>query len=285
MQNAYEMLELFRDNIGEATAAHWSDKLLLRRLNVEQLEVGRLVIDSPGDWLLKKSASITPVASVITLPSDCLRPAYIEEVASGRQIPIRGTIRERRMGRQPGTSLSVGLIEAYFYGAFLEVNMENYGQAVYVWYQPRIVDLHAGKCGPSTDETHVHFESEHWPNGTDDYYKDVVVEVRDSSSHVLNVGQAITTYVGATFLATVGTVAVTPESGDFYGTVSVLPKELLGWVVLRATVKALARPSSTFEKELFSFWRAELKVAKEEAEQFLATRLSGSTYTRIVEDY
>lgn len=281
--NAYEMLELLRDNIGEKSEAHWSDKLLLRRLNAEQREVSRLVLDSPGDWLLKKSDAITPSSSLITLPSDCVRPAYIEEVSSGRNIPIRGTVRERRVGRQPGTSLSAGVIEAYFKGAYLEVNSDSYGEQVYVWYQPRIPDLHAGECGNGTGATAIVFEGQNWPNGQNDYYNGSLVEVRDNQNHVLNVRQEITDYVGATFTATIAGSAATPAVNDFYGTISLLPEELHMWIVLRATVRALAKPSSTFEKELFSFWRAEMGKAKEEAEEFLATRISGSTYTRIVE--
>jgi len=86
-----------------------------------------------------------------------------------------------------------------------------------------------------------------------------------------------------TVTATIAAPIATPASGDFYGTVSELPKELLGLVVLRATVKAMAKPSSTFEKEIFAFYRAELKNAQNEAEEFLSTRLSGSTYVRIAE--
>lgn len=284
MRNAYEMLELLRDNVGEGTEAHWKDKLLLRRLNVEHLEVGRLCLDSPGDWLMKKSSALTPVSSLITLPSDCVRPAYIEEVSSGRTIPIRGTVRERRLGRAPGTSLGVGAAEAHFFGNYLEVNMDSYGEAVYVWYQQRVIDLHAGLCGSGSGATTVIFEATHWPNGVDDYYKDAVVEVRDATSHVLNARQAVTAYDAGTFAATIATAAVAPAENDFYGTLSILPPELLNWVVLRATVRALAKPSSTFEKELFGFWRAELRVAKEEAEEFLATRLSGSVYTRMAEE-
>ena len=283
MENAYEMLELLRDNVGETEESHWTDKLLLQRLNIENRDVGRLCLDSPGDWLIKKSASLTPSSSRLTLPSDCVRPAYLEEVSSGRVIPVRGTVRERRMGRQAGTTLSAGTIEAYLFGGLIEVNMDSYANACYLWYQPRVKTLHAGVCGTGTGAAAVVFEAAHWPSGVDDYYNDIVLQVRDQTDHVLNVNQAISDYVGATFTATIASPAVTPASGDFYGTVSELPKELLGLVVLRATVKAIAKPSSTFEKEIFSFFRAELKKAQEEAEEFLATRLSGSTYTRIVE--
>lgn len=281
--NAYEMINLLRDNIGEAEAAHWSDRLLLLRLNAEQLEVGRFMLDSPGDYLMKKSTALTPVLSLITLPGDCVRPAYLEEVGSGRVIPIRGTIRERRLTRQPGTTLQSGTIEAHFFGDYLEVNKSSYGEPVYLWYQRRIVDLHTGVCGTGTGAAAVVFQAANWPSGVDDYYNDIVIQVRDVSNHLVNVNQAIADYDGGTFTAVIDSPAADPASGDFYGTVSVLPPELHNYILLRATVRALARPSSTFEKELFGFWRAELKTAKEEAEEFLASRLSGSTYTRITE--
>lgn len=281
--NTYEMLELLRDNAGEKKEAHWLDKLLLRRLNVAHRTVARLALDSPGDWLIKKSSALTPSSSLITLPTDCVRPAYIEEVSSGRVIPIRGTVRERRLGRAPGTTISAGTIEAYLLGGYIEVNQDSYGEEVYLWYQQRIPDLHAGECGNGTGAAAVVFEAQNWPNGQNDYYNGSYVEVRDKASHVLNARCEITDYVGSTFTATIASPTVTPAVNDIYGTVSLLPEELHNWIVLKATVSAIAKPSSTFEKELFSYLRAELKQAEEDGQEFLATRLSGSTYTRVVE--
>ena len=281
--NAYEMLEQVRYNIGETTEAHWKDKMLLRQLNMDHREVARKILDAPGDWLLKKSDSLTPSSSQLSLPSDCVKPAAIEEVSSGRVIPVRGTVRERRVGRMAGTSLSAGTVEAYLIGNKIEVNMDSYGEACYVWYQKRVIDLHAGLCGSSTDATHVQFELTHWPSGEDDYYNGVTVQVRDQSDHILNVDAVITDYTGQTASATITSAIATPASGDYYGTVSQLPVEVLPVVLLRSTVKALARPSSTFEKEIFSFYLSELKRAEEELDEFLATRISGSTYSRIVE--
>lgn len=281
--NAYEMLELLRNNIGETVESHWKDKLLLSQLNIEHRDVGRLVLDSPGDWLMKKSDSISPSSNQLALPSDCIRPAYIEEVTSGRKIPISGTVRERRLGRMPGVSIGAGTVEAYLIGNYVEINMDSFGEACYIWYQPRVKDLHAGVCGTGTGATTVVFEAAHWPSGVDDYYNDIVIQVRDQADNLLNVNEAISNYVGLTVTATIATPLAAPASGDFYGTVSQLPAELLGLIILRTTVRAMAKPSSTFEKEIFAFYRAELKNAQDEAERFLATRISGSTYTRIVE--
>jgi hypothetical protein len=281
--NAYEMLTLLRDNVGEAVEKHWTDLQLLRRLNAAHSRVYTKVANAPGDWLLKKSDSITPSSSQLSLPSDCLFPVYVEEVTSGFEIPIRGTVRERRGGRQVGTSLYTGTVEAFLIGNKIEVNQDSYANACYIWYQPRLVELHAGVCGSSTDATHVHFEAAHWPSGTDDYYNGIVVEVRDVSNHLLNVSTAITDYVGSTQLATVASVVATPAAGDFYGTISTLPLEFHPWVIAITTVEALARPSSTFEKEIFGFAKSNLRDLEDDMESLLATRLSGSTYVREME--
>ena len=281
--NSYEMLLMLRDNLGETVEKHWTDLMLLKRLNAAKDEVVTRVLNSPGDWLLKKSAAITPVNNQLTLPSDCVFPVYVEEVSSGLTIPIRGTIRERRGGRCIGTSLSLGT-EAYLIGNYIEINQESFSNPCYLWYQPRIIDLHAGLCAATvTDATHIGFELGHYPSGADDYYNGVTVEVRDSSSFVLNVSTPITDYVGSTGVATIASSVVTAVAGDFYGTVCGLPQELHEWIVVKATVRAYAKPSSTFEKEIFGFWRAELKSLEEEMEDFLSSRVSGSTYVREAE--
>ena len=275
---------MLRDNLGETVEKHWTDLMLLRRLNVAKDEVVTRVLNSPGDWLLKKSAAITPNSSgQLALPSDCVFPVYVEEVSSGITIPIRGTVRERRGSRTIGATL-LGGSEAYLIGNYIEINQDSFSNTCYLWYQPRIIDLHAGLCAATvTDATHVGFELGHYPSGTDDYYNGATLEVRDSSSFVLNVSTPITDYVGSTGVAAFAAAVVTPVAGDFYGTVCALPQELHEWIVVKATVRAYAKPSSTFEKEIFGFWRAELKSLEEEMEDFLSSRISGSTYVREAE--
>jgi len=281
--NAYEMLEQVRYNIGETEETHWKNRNLLRQMNLEHQEVARRVLDSPGDWLIKKSSAITPSSSQLSLPSDCVKPAAIEEVSSGRVIPVRGTVRERRVGRMAGTQISSGSVEAYLLGNVVEVNMDSYSEQCYIWYQQRVKWLHAGICGTSSDSTHIHFQLKLWPSGVDDYYNGVTIEVRDKNDYKLNVNTSITDYDGDTAIATVASTTNAPASGDFYGTVSQLPNEVLSLVILRTTVKALAKPSSTFEKEIFSFYQAELRRSEKEIEEFLSQRISGSVYSRIIE--
>ena len=83
--NAKDQLDLLRDYIGEASASHWSDLNLLRRLNVAQRKIAVNVAMTPGNWLVT-SASVTPSDSVITLPSDCGKPIYLEETTSGQPL-------------------------------------------------------------------------------------------------------------------------------------------------------------------------------------------------------
>jgi len=281
--DAYLMRRAIRSNIGESTASHWLNVDLVREMNIAHRAVATMVINAPGDWLLKQSASITPAASVITLPSDCVLPAYVEEVTSGTEIRVRGTVRERRLGRISGTSLGVGAIEAYMQGNTLVVNADNYVTPVYVWYQKRVLDLACGTCQASTEATSVYFNLANFPSGVDDYYVGETLKVWDASTFALNFSGVITDYAGLTGVASIADAAATPAANDKYGTVSVLPEELMELIILKTTVRSLAKPSSTFEKEIFSFFRAELREAIKAAERFLATRQSGSTYTRIVE--
>lgn len=278
--DAYEMRLQLRDNLGESVASHWTNAQLVRRLNIEHKAVARKVIDSPGDWLLKKSAALTPSSNQLTLPTDCLRPVYVEEVTSGRIIPIRGTIRERGGGRYPGYG---GTVEAYLIGNYIEVNQESYGNACYVWYQPRVLDLQSGTCQTGTDATSVYFNLANFPSGVDDYYNGVTLHVYDVSTNALNFNGLIADWTGLTGVAIIADAAAAPAATDKYGTVSPLPEEVHNLVVMRATVKGIAKPSSTFEKELFSFYRAELRKEEEDVEAFLASRLGDSTYTRITD--
>jgi len=209
-----------------------------------------------------------------------LRPVYVEEVTSGRVIPIRGTIRERSGRGFPGYG---GVTEAYLIGNYIEINIDNFGNTCYLWYQPSVVDLASGTCQTGTGTTSVCFDLANFPSGVDDYYNGVRLHVWDITSNALNFNGLITNYTGLTGIATIADAAAAPAALDKYGTVSPLPEEVHNLIIMRATVKAIAKPSSTFEKELFSFYRAELKKEEEDVEAFLMSRLGDSTYTRITD--
>ena len=102
MMNARYMVLDVRSGIGESTAAHWTDLEILRKLNLAQNKAYKILAQTDGDWLIKKDR-LTASSSVITLPSDCAKPAYLEDVSSETEIPILSSFRERRATRiDPG---------------------------------------------------------------------------------------------------------------------------------------------------------------------------------------
>jgi len=165
--NAYYMVKDVRDNIGEASASHWGDDDILRKINFSHRSRANELLSVPGDWLLT-SDELTPVASVITLPSDCVKPVYMEETVSGNPIPLNGNIRDRRLTRLSGTTLYSGIVEAYLKGNTLEVNMDNYSTAVTLWYQRRVPDLHMG-AESSVAASTLGFDLSKYPRYVADY--------------------------------------------------------------------------------------------------------------------
>ena len=143
--DTYTMLQLGRDFVAEVSASHWSDINFIHRLSVAQRKVAVLVQNYPGAWLLK-SANLTPVASVITLPSDCAKPVYLEETSSGQPLAWLENVKARRVSRTVGASLGgwVGAPEVYPLLGTLEVNQDSYTTEVTLWYDVRVPDLMAG---------------------------------------------------------------------------------------------------------------------------------------------
>jgi len=276
--NAYHMMLDVRDNIGEDAAAHWGDNDVLRKLNAAQRKVGNLFILSPGDWLVK-SANLTPVDSIITLPSDCAKPVYMEEESTGYAITLSGNIRDRSLSRVAGPILYDGAVEAYMLKDTIEVNYASYTTEVTLWYQQRIPDLHAGACGSNSAATILEFQLTNEPKRVDDYYNGVSVEVVDGTG--TGIVEDISDYIGSTYRATIeGTVA----SGDNYGTVSELPEEAHDLIVLEASQMLLAKPSSSIEPSVFKYMLERTKQAREDLEEWISTRVATHTHVRSVED-
>ena len=273
--NAYRMLEDLRDNCGEATAAHWDDAELLRKLNAAQRRIFFKVSMVPGDWLVK-SATLTPSASLITLPGDCAKPVYLEEVSSGRPININSNIRNRRVARPIGTTLYGGHIEAYLLKDYIEINMDSYTESCELWYQQRVVDLHAGTAGASSGAAALHLAAANEPNVNDDYYNNQTVEIVSGTGSPDT--DTITDYDGGTQVAV---VTGTFDNTSVYGTVSILPEECHDLIVLLATKIALAKPSSAIDPKYFMFFQQEYRYAEKDFREWIATRLENSQRTRI----
>jgi len=279
--NTYDMLQLLRDQIAEATAAHWSDVNLVHRLNVAQRKVAILVQNYPGAWLLK-SADLTPSSSVITLPSDCAKPVYLEEKSSGEPLAWLGNVRTRRVSRAKAASLDwwSGAPEVYPLLGTLEVNQDSYSTEVTLWYDVRVPDLMAGtaSAGGATSLTFpVNSNVKH----VDDYYNGVGIEV-DSGTGAGTVGDTITDYTGATGACV---VSGTYSTDSVFGTISRLPEETHHLILAEATVLAVAKPSSNIDKEIFQYYVNERREVKRDLQEWLETRVKGYRRIEVTEDF
>jgi len=267
--NAKDMLDLTRDFIGEGTAKHWSDLNLMRRINLSQRLVAKIVSMSPGDWLIKKSSSLTPSSSVISLPADCSKPVYLEEVASGRALPwLTGGVKARRVSRVAGTSLDVGYREAYPIGNTIEVNEDSYGEACYLWYEQRVPDLQAGTAAAGA-ATSLTFPDDRNSVKIADYYNNVAIEIVSGTGAGHD---TITDYTAAR----VATVTNTCSTDSIFGTISVLPEETHMLMILEASLLAIMKPSSTMDEKLMTYLRDERNNERKRVEEWLETRVHGS---------
>lgn len=277
--NAYDMLVDLRDNVGEDTASHWGDNNLLRKLNHAYRLVGTSVMTAPGDWLVK-SASVTPVSSVITLPSDCAKPVYLEHTSNGYPIDFAGTtVRERSLTRPVGVSLEIAGLDAYLQGNTIILNQESYSDACTLWYVRRPSLLHTGTADAggaaslTLDAANVH-------SVVNDYYNGVGIEILAGTG----IGDdTIIDYSCNT--SGVGTCGVTGtySTDSKYGTVSELPEEADAVVLLQATLAAMAKPSSSVDPKYFEYFLSLFKEAKKDLNTWIASRVSESMYTRVTE--
>lgn len=274
--HAYDMFEQLRANIGETSAGHWTDTELLRALNIAHKKVGIIVQSENEDWLMKKSSSLTPSSSIITLPGDCAKPAYIEQVSDGEEIPLQGTVRERRLSRQNTDQLTYGWTSAYMVGNTIEVNSDSFSEAVYVWYVQRLLDLVAGTPAAGGAASLTLADGGHSP--ADDYYNDLVVNILTASA-----GWAvdeITNYDGGTRVCTVTTNCT---GATLYGTESPLPEETHGLVVVEATLMAMSKPGSRLRQDAFKYWQSERRELRRDVEGWLSSRTATSRRVRLTE--
>ena len=275
------MLQLLRDQIAEGSAAHWDDDKLIARLSVAQRKVAVLVQGYPGAWLLK-SKDLTPVASVITLPSDCAKPVYLEEKSSGRPLAWLGNVNLRRVSRRRAASLDswTGAPEVYPLMNTLEVNESSYSTGVTLWYDVRVPDLMAGTAAIGSGALALVFPDEFQVKHVDDYYNGVGIEV-ESGTGASTVGDIISDYTG---VDRVCVVAGTYDNTSVFGTISQLPEECHPLILAEATVLAIAKPSSSIDKEVFQYYANERRDVKRDLVEWLETRVKSHRRVGITEE-
>jgi len=267
--NAYDILELVRDNVAEAVASHWSDLNLLRRINQAQAEVARLVSMGSGQWLVK-SADLTPVDSVITLPVDCAKPLYIEKTSNGEPLTWLSSVTHRRVSRAVGTTLAGGWPnEVYPLRNTLEVNKDSFSDEITLWYLLRIPHLHTGTAAAGGTAS-LTLQADRRPSNLADYYNNSSIEiVSGTGSGVIDV---ITDYSAAH----VCTVTGTYSTDSIYGTISLLPEECIDYLILRATLLSISKPSSTIDEKVYEMFYRDHRTAKNELIEWLQSRTAGS---------
>ena len=277
--NSYYMHLDVRDNMNESVASHWSNKEIKRKLNAAQAKAAMAMYQSPGEWFLT-STTVTPVASVITLPTDCVRPAYLEHKAQKFAIPIRDTVRERRLTRQPSPTIGVGDgdISAYMQGNTIEINKESFSDPCTLWYNKRVVEMvyGTGDTGSSTTSLKIKLDDE--PSLVDDYYNGITIDYLGGTG--VSNSDTISDYAASTRILTVTT---TVGTDTIYGTVSQVPPEGHSFIVLEATCDLLAKPSSAIDPKYFEFFNSRRKDAWKQFVDFFTNRVSASMRTRIAE--
>lgn len=273
--HAYDFLEQLRYNIGEETAGHWQDKELLRNINLAYTKAAMMVQSENEDWLMKQSAALTPVDSVVTLPSDCAKPAYMEET-TGEEIPLVGTVRERRVNRNPDSGLTLSYNTAYVVGDTIEINHEGFSDQIYLWYIPRMIRLHAGTPAAGGAQSLTLADGAHEP--ADDYYNTQEVVILTAAAGWAE--DTITDYDGGTRVCT---VTGTYTGATAYGTKHLLPEECEALILADATCIAMAKPGSRIRQETYQFWINERKLAKKDVEGWLTSRTAASRHVRITE--
>lgn len=197
LSNAYDMLALLRDNVGEVAAAQWTDANLLRRLNVAYYNVTRMVSKTAGQWLVK-SASLTAVASVLTLPDDCSKLVYVED-SSGNPVNWLGSVAQRSVSRRAAAVQGfVSYNEVYPLKNTIEINSTSDTGTYNVWYQQRAIELHAGTASAGGVSL-LTLQPDRNADVRNDYYNGATIDVVSGD----NSGRyTITDYVGSTRVAT-----------------------------------------------------------------------------------
>jgi hypothetical protein len=276
--NAAQIAADIRSSLNEATASHWTDLEILRKMNKAQAKLSMVLSMTIGDWLMTK-ATITPSSSLIALPSDCSKPIYLEDT-DGNELPFSGTVRERLSSRWNGATLDQVSPDVYMYGNYIEINQDSYSRNVVLFYEKRIIDLHFGIATAGSGSNTIVMQTTNLPVPRNDYYNGAYISVTGGTG--IGTRAAISDYVGSS-----GTVTVvgTFSTDSVYGTETDLPEEAIPALTQIATVELLTKPSSAIDPKYFEYARAELKDTVQLFQDWASTRVKNSQRIRSQEDW
>jgi len=277
--NSFYMFLDIRENLGEAfdTESHWKDADILRKMNSSQRRIAGIMSLAGGDWWVT-STTLTPSDSKITLPSNCVKPVYLEETTNTTPIRLQGvTVRERMVGRTIGSTLGGGgCLEAYLEDLYLVVNQDSYSNGVTLWYEKRVPDLALGIIATGAASA-LTMDSGQNPSFVDDYYNGVTVETMGTTNYEVKIRSTVSDYTAATSIMT---VTGTPTAADLYGTISLLPEEAERLLVLDATLMLAAKASSSLDPKYFEYWMEEKRWEEKAFKSWLPRRVATTSRVR-----
>ena len=236
--NALEMLTAVRENVGEPSAAHWTDNELLRHLSAAQSSIAAELhmVFMP---FLVKSASVTPSNSVIDFPADCAWPVHLEETSTRQPIYIDTILQDKYLTRFPGGSLRR---EAYIVGRTIVVNADSYTTPCTLYYEFSPPPLLVGTA-TAGGENFITFDSNAPPQA--DLYVDTQLQITGGTGE--DTISTITAYSASREATLEGDFDDTSE----YATISRLPLQAHNLIIALATVNALTKPSSAIDPSYY----------------------------------
>lgn len=276
--NAYTMLQLIRDRVGEAVTSSgiggasnlfMPDGSMLMQLNLAQRRAWMEMNMQMNEYLTTTS-DLTPVASVVTLPSNCAKPVYMEEISSGYPIYLDGSIGEKRVLEQGG-------MHAIRTGNTFEITLDDYVSPVRLWYRKRITDLLASYADTGSTTNTLVVKASMSPNATNDYYNGQTLEVVSGTGAG---SYTITDYVASTRTLT---LTGTFSTDSAFGTVSELPVEAEEYIMEQVIVSYLSKPSAAIDPKYFSFAMSNLQMAQKVFREWISTQQTTHRRTRMTQ--
>lgn len=275
--NAYQMKTDLRGFLGEATATHWTDLMILNALNRSQKKLYKKMSMAGNDWFTKRSAALTPSSSQVSLPTDCAKPVYMEEVVSKQKIYFNQSVMNRRLLRQ--TEALVSEVYGFLLEDVIEINQDNFTKQVYLWYERTCPGLHFGTAaaGGSTSLT---LEASANASRVDDHYNGLIIEVESGTG--AGTRTTIDDYDGSTLVCT--TAAGTFGSDSVYGMVPIIPEAGYEALFFDAFNQLLVKPAGVIRPETIQWATREARETMRVFEDWISSRSKASRYNQITEN-
>jgi len=276
--NAYDLLVDIRASLDEASPSHWTDLEILNKINHAYRQITTKILLADKTYFTTKSSALTPSNSQLTLPSNCVKPIYLE-TSDGYPIEFSLSLENRRVSRLVGTSLRTGDTDAFLLENVIEINADSFSDSCYLWYVRRIPLLHT--CGvddyaDAGGAASISFTTALNPSFVDDYYNGVSIDVVSGTGGPLR--DTITDYTGATGVAV---VSGTYSTDSVYGTVSELPEEADPLIAGQATILLMAKPSAAIDPKYFEYFFEVYREARKDFQNWIDTRVAAASRVEI----